>query len=81
MDVKTRAYVFKHKFIYVGWIVKYRPNDSIPYADNVKTITMHNEYDLPYMTIGFTEKRVVRKLSKYIERYPCKFDCVKGEVK
>lgn len=81
MNVKTRAYVFKHKFIYVGWIVIYRPNEPILYADNTKTITMHNEYELSYMTIGFTEKRVTRKLSKYIEQYPCGFDYLKGEAK
>lgn len=78
MDIKARAFVYKRKFIYVGWIEVYRPNKPVPYADNVKTIEMRNEIDLSYMTIGFTEKGVIHKLSKYIERYPCKFYFVKG---
>ena len=66
----VKAYVFKKWIFYIGWIVIRTPEKSILYYDNAKTHIVHYEYGLPYMTIGFTEKDVMRRLKRYIEQHP-----------
>lgn len=72
----ANGYVFKRWFIYIGWIVLYRPNEPTLYADNIKTETIHNEYELSCMVMGLTQKGVIRKLSKHLEKYSCGFNAV-----
>lgn len=72
----VNGYVFKRWFIYIGWVILYKPDEPPLYADNIKTTTIHNEYELPCMVIGLTQKRVIRKLSKHLEKYPCGFNAV-----
>ena len=67
---KINAYVYRRRFLFIGWLTVYKPEEPILYSDDCKTITVSNEYELPYMTVGFTERGVIRKLTNYIERYP-----------
>ena len=63
-----RGYVYPYWGIFrIGWVMVNAPEPSFLYCDNAPTISMYSSNDLRYITIGFTERGVLRRLKKYVE--------------
>lgn len=65
--VTRRGYVFKYGPFYLGWIVKKVEPGPILYSDDTPTVTLTSENAIEHLSIGFTEKRVLNKLSKFLD--------------
>lgn len=63
---KIRGYVFRKGFIWLGWLVEYKPSRGTIYYDDAPTMTVEPEYRLTHLVFGFTEKSVIKKLTKAI---------------
>ena len=55
----------------IGWVMVNTPDPSFLYCDNAPTISMYSSNNLRYVTIGFTERGVLRRLKKYVESIYC----------
>lgn len=64
--VTRRGYVFKYGLFYLGWIVKKVETKPPLYSDNAKTMTLVDNIGIEHLRIGFSEKRVLDKLSKFL---------------
>ena len=65
--VTRRGYVFKYCFFYLGWILKKVEARPLPYSDPSPTEAMPDEMGIEHMVIGLSEKRVLDKLSKFLD--------------
>jgi hypothetical protein len=63
------CYVFKRWFIYLGFIIIRRVQKPILYADNRKTVTLSPELELSYIALGFSKKRIKKKLQKWLIKH------------
>lgn len=64
-----RGYVFPFWGIFrLGWVtVKGPAEPECYYHDDAPTLTMYRTDFLKYVTVGFTERGVVRRMKKYVE--------------
>ena len=70
--ITRRGYVFKYGLLYLGWIMKKVEPAPVLYNDNSPTLTLtSSETSIEYLSIGFSENRVLNKLSKFLndEKY------------
>ena len=67
-SLKINAYCYFHKLLWLGWIIVKNPQLAPLYYDNTPTVTISNESELKYITLGFTRKGTLKRLKKYIER-------------
>lgn len=58
------AFCYKKYFLWIGWIVGRERETAKLYYDNVKTEELKNGTRIIYMTIGWSKKRVMKKLEK-----------------
>lgn len=65
--VTRRGYVFKYGIFYLGWIIKKVEPGPILYSDNIPTMTLTYEMGIEHMLVGFSEKRILDKLSKFLD--------------
>ena len=68
-ETKIRGYCFKYGFIWIGWFVKTSESLSpIYYYDNSTSTTLSFETKIEYMAFGFTERTVLNKLKRYLDK-------------
>ena len=53
---------------WIAWILKKHIDEPRLYCDNDKTMTMHGEIDIAYMTIGLTRRGSMKRLNNFVER-------------
>lgn len=73
---RSRGYVFKKGFLWVGWIIVLHDSAEY-YYDDSPYLTLHSDPGLVYLTFGFTEKSVRKRMGKVCEKkllnkYPIK---------
>ncbi len=65
---RIRAFCYPFWGIFrIGWVMVKDPVQPVLYYDSAPTVTLHSTNDLRYVTIGFTERGVLRRLKKYVE--------------
>ena len=64
--ITRRGYVYKYGPFYLGWIIKKIEPRPILYQDNTPYMTLIDETSLEHLVIGFTEKRVLDKLRRFL---------------
>ena len=66
--ITRRGYVFKYGPLYLGWIMKRVEPAPVLYSENSPTLTLTgSELSIEYLTVGFIENRVLKKLSKFLD--------------
>lgn len=65
---KANAYVYKYKFLWIGWIVVSRKDDPIFYYDNTPTVYLYPQSEIDYCVLGFAKENVMKKLKKRCEK-------------
>lgn len=69
INVDVRAYVFKRRLLWCGWLLEKHKPVSYLYADNTPYITMEPEVNMKYLVFGLTEKSVNNKIVKYCKKH------------
>lgn len=65
---RIRAYCYPFwKIFRIGWVIVQESDPTFLYCDDAPTLTVYSSDSLKYMTIGFTESGVLRRLKKYVE--------------
>lgn len=51
----------------IGWVMVKEPEPTYLYCDNRPYVRLYSTNELRYVTVGFTERGVLRRLKKYVE--------------
>lgn len=67
----VRGYVFKWKFLYIGWLLELSDNRmSIPYSNSTVYMDIKNdESKVSYMAVSLKEERCFKKLKKWANKH------------
>ena len=63
MQSNILGFIFKRRFLWIGWLMVKREMTML-YADNNPYTTMQPDMEVTYVTFGLTEKSVIRRLTK-----------------
>lgn len=61
------GFIFKRRFLWIGWLMVKREMTML-YADNNPYMTMQPDMEVSYVTFGFSQKSVMRRLTKKAEK-------------
>lgn len=67
--MKARGYVFKYKFIWLGWFLIHNESPNPLYSDNTPTMTIESETNISYLTVGLTMDGVMKKMRRYAKKH------------